>query len=215
MPLQSQASVVSAAWLGFLTETMSSRPASGRRAAAAPQAPERADGARGDSLGAPDLPRRDLAACGHLEADGVARAAVAARRGARARGDEPTGRAELRRRLLRAGPGGGARARPRPRRALPARRDLRPARRRAGAAGRRARRQRRGRARSTQIVDAPRRLAGRGGRARRRRSSTASSSASPASSTRRRRGIALATQRRGARGRRVRQRARARASTSR
>ena len=45
---------------------------------------------------------------------------------------------EVRRDVLRAGPRGGARARARPRRALPARRDLRPARRGARAAGRRA-----------------------------------------------------------------------------
>ena len=48
--------------------------------------------------------------------------------------------AELRRDLLRARPGQGARARPRPRRSLPPRRDLRPARRDPGATGRRARR---------------------------------------------------------------------------
>ena len=148
MALESQASHVDVclASLGFRPRTMSSRTrVSAARASPAPQAPERADGARGDSLGSAHLARRDLAARRHLEADRVARAPVAARRGPRPRGDDRAGRPAIRRRLLRARPRGGARARPRRRRPVPARRDLRPPRRRAGAARRRDRRQRRAR----------------------------------------------------------------------
>ena len=178
-------------WLGFHPRTMSSRlPRLGSRASPAPQAPERADGARGDSLGRADLPRGDLAARRHLEADRVARAPVAARRRPRPRGDERARRAAVRRRLLRARPRGGACARPRPRRTVPARRDLRPPRRRAGAARRRDRRQRRGARprpdrrppRAPRDGDGPRRLA----RERRRRRR-------PGVVDAERRGIALAT----------------------
>ncbi len=105
--------------------------------------PERAHGARGDPRAAAGLARRDLAAGRHLEADCLAGAAFAARGAARARGGRL--RAALRRDFLRAGPGGGARPRNRRGRALPARCDLRPPRRGAGAPGHRDRR--RGRAR--------------------------------------------------------------------
>ena len=79
-----------------------------------------------------DLARRDLAPRGDLEADRLARAAVAAGRGSRPRGRGRARPAELRGRLLRAGARGGARPRLRPRRALPARRALRPRRRACG-----------------------------------------------------------------------------------
>ena len=86
-------------------------------------------------LGA-DLARGDLAAGGDLEADGLARAPVPARRRPRPRDGRRARPPAVRRGLLRAGPGRRARPRPRPRRAVPARGDLRPGRHRAGPPGR-------------------------------------------------------------------------------
>ena len=137
--------------------------------AAAHAADERADRAGGDPRRGADLARRDLAARRDLEADGLAGAAVAARRRARRREQRAD---RLRRHLLRAGRRRRARARPRRRRALPARRDLRPARRRARPGGHRHRRLGRAarvrRLRRAQEAAAGGRIA-RPGRARRRR----------------------------------------------
>src|SRR5581483_5875153 len=71
---------------------------------------ERAHRARGDPRRRADLPRRDLAPGGDLQADRVAGAALAARGPARARGRWGCPRA-LRRNPVRGRAGGAARAR--------------------------------------------------------------------------------------------------------
>ncbi len=127
-----------------------------RRDPAAAEGPERAHRARDDPRRRADLAGGDLAPGRDLEADGLARAAVAARGGARARDGAGSGPAHATApSFFESVPEAGARARARPRRALPARRDLRPARRRPRAAGRRARRgRRRGRDRGDRRVSA-------------------------------------------------------------
>ena len=95
------------------------------------------------SVRRPDLAGRDLPARRNLQADRLARSAVAAGGRARARGRPRSRRPELRRSLLRARARCGARPRPRPRGTVPPRCDMRPRRCRPRPPGRRAERPRR------------------------------------------------------------------------